>query len=39
VNAIVKEPGVVVHTRREGLVDLVVSGLVDPKASLSYLEE
>jgi type II secretory ATPase GspE/PulE/Tfp pilus assembly ATPase PilB-like protein len=39
VNAIVKEPGVIIHTRREGLVDLVVSGLVDPKASLSYLEE
>ena len=39
VNAIVKEPGVIIHTRRDGLIDLVVSGLVDPKASLSYLEE
>jgi len=39
VNNVVKEDGVVVHTRREGLVDLVISGLVDPKAALSYLED
>jgi general secretion pathway protein E len=39
VNNILHEEGVVVHTRREGLVDLVVSGLVDPQAALSYLEE
>ncbi len=39
VNNIIKEDGVVVHTRREGLVDLVVTGLVDPQAALSYLEE
>lgn len=39
VNNVISEEGVVVHTRREGLVDLVVSGLVDPKAALSYLEE
>lgn len=39
VNMITHEDGVIVHTRREGLVDLVLSGLVDPKAALSYLEE
>ncbi len=39
VNKVIHEKGVVVHTRREGLVDLVVTGLVDPKAALSYLEE
>lgn len=39
VNNVLHEDGVVVHTRREGLVDLVTSGLVDPKAALSYLEE
>lgn len=39
VNDIVHQDGVVVHTRREGLVDLVLSGLVDPKSALSYLEE
>jgi len=38
-NKIVHEDGVLVHTRREGLVDLVLSGLVDPKSALSYLEE
>lgn len=38
VNDIVHEEGVIVHTRREGLVDLIRSGLVDPKAALSYLE-
>lgn len=39
VNTVVKEDGVIVHTRREGLVDLVVSGLVDPRAAITYLEE
>ena len=39
VNDVVKEEGVVVHTRRDGLTDLVLSGLVDPRAALSYLEE
>lgn len=39
VNKITQEDGVVVHTRREGLIDLVVSGLVDPKSAMSYLED
>jgi len=39
VNNIVNQDGVIVHTRREGLVDLVASGLVDPRSALSYLEE
>lgn len=39
VNDVIHEEGVIVHTRREGLVDLVQSGLVDPKAALSYLEQ
>ncbi len=39
VNNVVNEEGVVIHTRREGLIDLVLSGLVDSKAALSYLEE
>ncbi len=39
VNDVIKQDGVIVHTRREGLVDLIRSGLVDPKAALSYLEE
>jgi len=39
VNNILKEDGIIIHTRRDGLVDLVVSGLVDPQAALLYLEE
>ncbi|MEZ5919671.1 MAG: ATPase, T2SS/T4P/T4SS family, partial [Alphaproteobacteria bacterium] len=39
VHAVLKEEGVLVYTRREGLADLVTSGLVDPKAALSYLED
>lgn len=38
VNDVIHEEGVVVHTRRNGLVDLVVNGLVDPKSALNYLE-
>ncbi len=39
VNLVTKEDGVIVHTRREGLIDLVTSGLIDPKSALSYFEE
>ena len=39
VNHLVHEEGVIVHTRREGLVDLILTGMVDPKAAMSYLEE
>ncbi len=39
VNDIEGQEGIIMHTRREGLVDLVVSGLVDPKSAMSYLEE
>lgn len=39
VNGIASQEGVLVHTRREGLVDLLLSGLVDPKSALSYIEE
>lgn len=39
VNAVTGEDGVRVYSRRDGLVDLVLSGLVDPKAALSHLED
>lgn len=39
VTKVTTEEGVVVHTRKEGLIDLVSNGLVDPKAALSYLED
>ena len=38
VNDIVREEGVIVHTRRNGLIDLVIGGYVDPKSALNYLE-
>lgn len=38
VNNLLHEDSVSVHTRREGLIDLVLSGLVDPKAAMSYLD-
>ncbi len=38
-NLLPKQDGVIVHTRKEGLVDLILSGLVDPRSGLSYMEE
>jgi len=38
VNDIVKQDGVKNYTRQEGLVDLIVNGLVDPISAISYLE-
>ncbi len=37
-NKLPEEEGIVVHTRREGLIDLVVTGMIDPIAAISYLE-
>lgn len=39
VNKIRNVKGIEAHTRKDGLHDLVVSGLVDPMAAISYLEE
>lgn len=38
VNDIVLEDGVKVFSRRDGLIDLVANGLVDPKSAINYLE-
>lgn len=38
VNDVIKEDGVIVYTRRSGLIDLVINGLVDPKSAINYLE-
>lgn len=38
VNDVVDVEGVTVHSRRDGLIDLVRSGLVDPRSALLYLE-
>ncbi len=37
-NKLPEEEGIVVHTRREGLIDLVITGMIDPIAAISYLE-
>ena len=39
VNDVVHEDGVLVHSRRDGLIDLIKTGLVDPRSAMSYLEE
>jgi len=38
VNEILQQDGVIVHSRKEGLIDLVQGGFVDPKSAISYLE-
>ncbi len=38
VNEIAREEGVIIHSRKNGLIDLVTTGLVDPKSALNYLE-
>ena len=38
VNDILQQDGVIVHSRKEGLIDLVQTGFVDPKSAVSYLE-
>ncbi len=39
VHDVIHQDGVIFHSRKEGLVDLVRSGLVDPKSALSYMDE
>jgi type II secretory ATPase GspE/PulE/Tfp pilus assembly ATPase PilB-like protein len=39
VNDITKEDGVVFHSRREGITDLMHSGLVDPRIALLHVED
>lgn len=38
VNTVVDQDGIELFNRREGLIDLVVSGLIDPKSAVYYLE-
>ena len=39
VNDITKEPGVIFHSRKEGIIDLMNSGLVDPRVALLHVED
>jgi len=39
VNDITKEPGFIFHSRKEGIIDLMNSGLVDPRVALLHVED
>lgn len=39
VNDIIVEDGVIFHSRREGITDLMLSGLVDPRIAILHVEE
>ncbi|HEY8962953.1 MAG TPA: ATPase, T2SS/T4P/T4SS family [Alphaproteobacteria bacterium] len=39
VNDVLHEPGVIFRSRREGVIELMTSGLVDPRAGILYIDE
>jgi hypothetical protein len=39
VNELADCDGVILHSRKEGLQDLVREGLIDPKSALTFIEE
>jgi len=39
VNDVVQQDGVIFHSRREGITDLMVNGLIDPRVAVLHLEE
>jgi len=39
VNDIIGEPGVVFRSRRDGVVELMTSGYIDPRAGMLYIDE
>lgn len=39
VNDALGQPGVIFHSRREGVVDMIVNGVIDPRAGILYLDE
>ena len=39
VHSISHQEGVVFHSRHEGVIDLVVSGLIDPRSAIVYMRE
>ena len=39
VHSISEQEGVVFHSRHEGVIDLVVSGLIDPRSAIVYMRE
>lgn len=39
VNDVTRENGVIFHSRREGIIELMLSGLVDPRVAILHVEE
>lgn len=39
VNDVLNEPGVIFWSRRDGVIELMTSGLVDPRAGILYIDE
>ncbi|MBU6236160.1 MAG: Flp pilus assembly complex ATPase component TadA, partial [Alphaproteobacteria bacterium] len=39
VNDVLKEPGVIFRSRRDGVIDLIINGLVDPRSGILYIDE
>ena len=39
VNDLIHEPGVIFHSRHEGIIDLMNTGLVDPRVALLHVED
>jgi general secretion pathway protein E len=39
VNEITKEDGVIFHSRRDGIIDLMLSKMVDPRVAVLHVEE
>lgn len=39
VNAVVGQDGVIFHSRREGITDLMITGMIDPRVAVLHLEE
>lgn len=39
VNDVLDEDGIVFHSRREGVIDLILNGLIDPRAGVLYIDE
>lgn len=39
VNDVLGEPGVIFRSRRDGVIELMTSGLIDPRAAMLYMDE
>lgn len=39
VNDVIRQDGVIFHSRREGITDLMITGMIDPRVAVLHLEE